>query len=85
MLTAVPNRLEREAIEREGKIIGWRRRRLPNGRYLQIAIVDTPGPRGGHTLAYMLTRKKGAEPEREPTPDPPRRRVIVKRKGGNQA
>lgn len=40
-------------------VTGWRRRKLPNGRYLQIAITKEAGPRGGHTLAYVQQSKGG--------------------------
>lgn len=38
-------------------VVKYRRKKLPNGRYLQIAVTDEPGPRGGHTVAYIQTRK----------------------------
>jgi hypothetical protein len=40
-------------------VTGFRRIRLSNGRYLQVALLDKPGPRGGHTVGYIRTGKGG--------------------------
>lgn len=41
----------------------WRRKQLPDGSYIDIAVVRNPGPRGGHTVAgkvhHKKTKKKG--------------------------
>jgi hypothetical protein len=45
--------------EKKRHVVKWRRKKLPNGRYLQIAVTKEAGPKGGHTLAYVQTRKGG--------------------------
>lgn len=38
----------------------WRTVKLPNGKYVKIAIVRKAGPKGGHTVAGPVhTKKKG--------------------------
>lgn len=37
----------------------YRTIKLPNGRYIHIAIVRKAGPRGGHTIAGPVHRMKG--------------------------
>lgn len=43
------------------KVVGIRRKRLPNGKYLQLYVLEGRGPRGGRTVGYVLT-KKGTPP-----------------------
>lgn len=70
-------------FDKRGKkrqIVGWRRKKLPNGRYLQIAITKQPGPKGGHTIAYM---QKGPEGNVYPaTETTPTRRVRITKAHG---
>lgn len=38
----------------------WRTLKLPNGKYVKVAVVKKAGPRGGHTIAGPThTKKKG--------------------------
>lgn len=37
----------------------WRTVKLPDGKYVKIAIVKKAGKRGGHTVAGPVRRKKG--------------------------
>lgn len=66
------------------KVTGWRRKKLPNGRYLQIAVTKEAGPRGGHTVAYVQHSKgKTVYPAVETTAK--RKPVTIrKRKHGRQ-
>jgi hypothetical protein len=41
------------------RVTGFRRVALGNGKYLQLAITDEPGPRGGHTVGYVRTKANG--------------------------
>jgi hypothetical protein len=72
-------------FDKRGKkrqIVGWRRKKLPNGRYLQIAITKQPGPKGGHTIAYMQKGPQGnVYPATETTPTTTRRVRITKAHG----
>jgi len=64
-------------------VIKWRRKKLPNGRYLQIAVTKEAGPKGGHTLAYVQTAKGGGKVYPATTVE--RKRVVArKRKHGRQ-
>jgi len=36
----------------------WRTIRLKNGKYIKVAIVKKAGPRGGHTVAGEVHKKK---------------------------
>ena len=66
------------------KVIKWRRKKLPNGKYLQIAVTKEAGPKGGHTLAYVQTAKGGnVYPAIEVTPKR-KGRVVGKKKHGRQ-
>lgn len=38
-------------ITRRGGAVRYRTIRLPDGRYIRVAIVRRKGPRGGHTVA----------------------------------
>lgn len=40
-------------------VVGFRRVKLRNGKYLQLAVTDKPGPRGGHTVGYVRTKTTG--------------------------
>lgn len=46
--------------KRRGGVIRYRTKKLPNGRYVHIAIVPKAGPRGGHTVAGPMHKKKGS-------------------------
>ena len=73
---------ERKASRRH--VIRWRRKKLPDGRYLQIAVTAEPGPKGGHTIAYVQNTKGGkVYPATELTP---KRKVVIakKKKPGRQ-
>lgn len=48
---------EREIAARGGAV-KWRTVRLKNGTYVRVAIVKKAGPRGGHTVAGDVHRKK---------------------------
>jgi hypothetical protein len=45
-------------IEERGGAKRWRTVRLPDGKYVKVAIVKKPGPRGGHTVAGPVHTKK---------------------------
>ena len=49
---------EREITARGGAK-RWRTVKLPNGRYVKVAVVPKAGPRGGHTIAGPEHTKKG--------------------------
>lgn len=72
-------------------VVGFRRIRLKNGRYVQLAVTDKPGPRGGHTVGWVrqgkggeriypghLEQPRGASANRKKPKHG--RRVVVKRK-----
>ncbi|HUU82969.1 MAG TPA: hypothetical protein VM243_05630, partial [Phycisphaerae bacterium] len=46
---------------RRGGAKRYRTKRLPGGKFIRFAIVPKPGPRGGHTVAGPVRKKK---PER---------------------
>jgi hypothetical protein len=46
----MPEDVERE-IARRGGAIRWRTLKLPDGRYLHVAVTRERGPRGGRTVA----------------------------------
>lgn len=48
---------ERE-IRRRGGAKRWRTIRVGKGKYIHVAVVPKAGPRGGHTLAGPVHRKK---------------------------
>lgn len=62
-------------------VVRWRRKKLPGGKYLQIAVTDKAGPRGGHTVAYVQSRK-GAKVY--PGHVEERKRRVRRRKHGRQ-
>lgn len=41
------------------RVVGFKRVKLRDGRYLQLAVLDKPGPRGGHTVGYVRQGKGG--------------------------
>lgn len=49
---------EREIAARGGAV-KWRTVRLKNGKYVRVAIVKKAGPRGGHTVAGDVKKRKG--------------------------
>jgi hypothetical protein len=46
-------------IKARGGAKRWRTVKLPSGKYVKIAIVRKAGPRGGHTVAGDVHKKKG--------------------------
>lgn len=46
-------------IKARGGAKRWRTVQLPNGKYVKIAIVKKAGPKGGHTVAGPVRKKKG--------------------------
>lgn len=50
---------EREIVARGGAV-KWRTVRLKNGKYVRVAIVRKPGPRGGRTVAGDVHKRKGS-------------------------
>jgi hypothetical protein len=56
----MPEDVERE-IERRGGALRWRTLKLPDGRYLRVAVTREPGPRGGRTVAGEPRKPKMAE------------------------
>jgi hypothetical protein len=49
---------EREIAARGGAV-KWRTVRLKNGKYVRVAVVKKAGPRGGHTVAGDVKKRKG--------------------------
>lgn len=47
-----------QEIRNRGGALRWRTVKLGDGRYVDIAVVRKPGPRGGHTVAGPVHRKK---------------------------
>lgn len=47
-----------QKIAARGGVRKWRTVQLPDGRYVRMAIVRKAGPRGGHTVAGPVKRKK---------------------------
>lgn len=47
-------------IKARGGAKRWRRIKLKDGRYINVAIVKKAGPRGGHTVAGEVHKKKGS-------------------------
>lgn len=46
-------------IKARGGAKRWRTVKLPSGKYVKIAIVRKAGPRGGHTVAGDVQKRKG--------------------------
>lgn len=46
-------------IKARGGAKRWRTVQLPGGKYVKIAIVKKAGPKGGHTVAGPVHKKKG--------------------------
>jgi hypothetical protein len=55
----MPEDVERE-IARRGGAIRWRTLRLPDGRYMHVAVTREHGPRGGRTVASEPRTPKDA-------------------------
>lgn len=52
--------MSEKKIAERGGAKRWRTVRLPDGKYVKVAIVKKAGPRGGHTVAGPVhTKKKG--------------------------
>jgi hypothetical protein len=47
-------------IAKRGGAKRWRTLKLPNGKYVKVAVVRKAGPHGGHTLAGPVHTKKKA-------------------------
>ena len=45
-------------IQARGGAKRWRTIRLQNGKYIKVAIVPKAGPRGGHTVAGEVKKRK---------------------------
>lgn len=45
-------------IAKRGGAVRWRTKKLPNGKYVHIAIVRKPGKRGGKTVAGPVKKEK---------------------------
>lgn len=85
--------------KRERRVVKYRRKKLPGpgNRYLQIAVTDEPGPRGGHTVGYVQTKRDGEKVYPGKVVEPARgaaaaggkkkpkhgRRVVVRRKSSS--
>ena len=69
--------------KRERHVIRWRRKKLPDGKYLNIAVTKEKGPRGGRTLAYVQTSASGSKVYPARTEEP-RTRKVRRRKHGRQ-
>lgn len=63
-------------------VVRWRRKKLPGGKYLQIAVTKEAGPRGGHTLGAVQTAKGDGKVYPATTVEPTKRRVRVRKKHG---
>jgi hypothetical protein len=48
-------------IKARGGAKRWRTIKLPSGKYVKVAIVKKAGPRGGHTVAGDVHKKKGSK------------------------
>jgi hypothetical protein len=46
-------------ISARGGAKKWRRVKLPNGKYIDVAVVRKKGPRGGSTVAGEVHEQKG--------------------------
>jgi hypothetical protein len=46
-------------IAARGGATRWRTVRLKNGKYIRVAVVRAAGPRGGHTVAGDVKKRKG--------------------------
>lgn len=47
-------------IAKRGGAVRWRTKKLPNGKYVHIAVVRKPGKRGGKTVAGPVKSKAKA-------------------------
>jgi hypothetical protein len=45
-------------IRRRGGVVRYRTKKLPNGKYVHIAVVRKKGKRGGKTVAGPVRKKK---------------------------
>ena len=45
-------------IKSRGGAKRWRTVKLPSGKYVKIAVVRKAGPKGGHTVAGPVRKKK---------------------------
>ena len=50
--------MPRAEERRRGGARYYRTKRLPGGKYIRFGIVPKPGPRGGHTVAGPVRKKK---------------------------
>jgi len=56
----MPEETERE-IEKRGGAKRWRTVKLPDGRYMHVAVTREKGPRGGTTVASEPKEPKGED------------------------
>jgi len=56
----MPEEAERE-IEKRGGAKRWRTVKLPDGRYMHVAVTREKGPSGGTTVASETKESKGEE------------------------
>lgn len=47
-----------EKIKEQGGARYWRTKKLANGKYIRVAVTRKAGPRGGHTIAGEVHKKK---------------------------
>lgn len=47
-------------IASRGGAVRWRTKKLPNGKYVHIAVVRKAGPQGGKTVAGQVKKRKGS-------------------------
>lgn len=56
--------MPRAEERRRGGAKRYRTKRLPGGKYIRFAIVPKAGPRGGHTVAGPVRKKKAERGKR---------------------
>jgi len=49
------------AEEKRRGVLRYRTKKLPGGKYIHIAVVKKAGPRGGHTVAGKVHKKKKSD------------------------
>lgn len=47
-----------EEIKKRGGAKRWRTKKLPDGKYVRVAVTRKKGPRGGQTVAGEVHKKK---------------------------
>jgi len=56
--------MPRSAYRGRGRVLRYRTIVPKPGRYIHVAVVSKPGPRGGRTIAGRVHYKKGYKPRR---------------------